>query len=299
MTLTNIQGTSNGGKTLVRVRPRGFCAGVVRAVDIVELALEAYGRPVYVHHEIVHNRYVVDQLRRRGAIFVESIEEVPVGAVLVFSAHGVPPRVRTEAVSYTHLQRFYCFLTILRRVADVVRSRSDDSREPLAQARHYFLRVVERQGRLRQECEAIRVLHFESVHFLDAAHNQGLLRGFSRRSDDFLMIAMADQNQRAPFARKFKSFQVHLRHQRASGINDAQLPLLRFRAHPRWHPVSAENKHSADRNFINGFHEDCAAAPQLIHHIAVMNDFVMDVNRAAVSFEREFYDCLLYTSRCV
>jgi 4-hydroxy-3-methylbut-2-enyl diphosphate reductase len=97
LTLTSIQGTNNGAKTLVRVRPRGFCAGVVRAVDIVELALDAYGRPVYVHHEIVHNRYVVDQLRRRGAIFVESIEEVPVGAVLVFSAHGVPPRVRTEA----------------------------------------------------------------------------------------------------------------------------------------------------------------------------------------------------------
>jgi 4-hydroxy-3-methylbut-2-en-1-yl diphosphate reductase len=97
LTLTSIQGTNHGAKTLVRVRPRGFCAGVVRAVDIVELALEAYGRPVYVHHEIVHNRYVVDQLRRRGAIFVESIDEVPIGAVLVFSAHGVPPRVRTEA----------------------------------------------------------------------------------------------------------------------------------------------------------------------------------------------------------
>jgi 4-hydroxy-3-methylbut-2-en-1-yl diphosphate reductase len=95
--LKEIQGTASGIKTLVRVRPRGFCAGVVRAVDIVELALEAYGRPVYVHHEIVHNRYVVDQLRRRGAIFVETIEEVPIGAVLVFSAHGVPPRVRTEA----------------------------------------------------------------------------------------------------------------------------------------------------------------------------------------------------------
>jgi 4-hydroxy-3-methylbut-2-enyl diphosphate reductase len=81
----------------MRVRPRGFCAGVVRAVDIVELALEAYGRPVYVHHEIVHNRYVVEQLRHRGAIFVESISEVPEGAVLVFSAHGVPPRVREEA----------------------------------------------------------------------------------------------------------------------------------------------------------------------------------------------------------
>ena len=66
--------TEKNGKVLLRVRPRGFCAGVVRAVDIVELALEAYGAPVYVHHEIVHNTYVVEQLRRRGAIFVEAIE---------------------------------------------------------------------------------------------------------------------------------------------------------------------------------------------------------------------------------
>ncbi|HEV2490344.1 MAG TPA: 4-hydroxy-3-methylbut-2-enyl diphosphate reductase [Candidatus Acidoferrales bacterium] len=97
MDLKQIQGNGKGRKVLVRVRPRGFCAGVVRAVDIVELALEAYGAPVYVHHEIVHNRYVVEQLRQRGAIFVESIGEVPRGAVLVFSAHGVPPRVREEA----------------------------------------------------------------------------------------------------------------------------------------------------------------------------------------------------------
>jgi 4-hydroxy-3-methylbut-2-enyl diphosphate reductase len=87
----------NGTRKLLRIRPRGFCAGVVRAVEIVELALDAYGPPVYVHHEIVHNRYVVDQLRRRGAIFVESISEVQNGAVLIFSAHGVPPSVREEA----------------------------------------------------------------------------------------------------------------------------------------------------------------------------------------------------------
>ncbi|HXR33468.1 MAG TPA: 4-hydroxy-3-methylbut-2-enyl diphosphate reductase [Verrucomicrobiae bacterium] len=91
--------TPSEAKVLLRVRPRGFCAGVVRAVDIVELALEAYGAPVYVHHEIVHNTYVVEQLRRRGAIFVEAISEVPHGAVLVFSAHGVPPTVRDEAKS--------------------------------------------------------------------------------------------------------------------------------------------------------------------------------------------------------
>ena len=95
--MTNVATRSQNGKVLLRVRPRGFCAGVVRAVDIVELALEAYGAPVYVHHEIVHNTYVVEQLRRRGAIFVESIDEVPHGAVLVFSAHGVPPTVRDEA----------------------------------------------------------------------------------------------------------------------------------------------------------------------------------------------------------
>jgi len=95
--MTDIRSQASNGKTLLRVRPRGFCAGVVRAVDIVELGLEAYGPPVYVHHEIVHNRYVVDQLRQRGAIFVEAVAEVPHGAVLVFSAHGVPPTVREEA----------------------------------------------------------------------------------------------------------------------------------------------------------------------------------------------------------
>src|SRR5260370_37408523 len=85
------------GKKLVRIRPRGLCAGVVRAVDIVQLAVEAYGPPVYVHHEIVHNRYVVEQLRRSGAFIVESVEDVPIGAVLIFSAHGVPATVREEA----------------------------------------------------------------------------------------------------------------------------------------------------------------------------------------------------------
>jgi 4-hydroxy-3-methylbut-2-enyl diphosphate reductase len=85
------------GKKLVRVGPRGFCAGVVRAVDIVELALQAYRPPVYVHHEIVHNRHVVEALRQRGAIFVEAVLDVPEGSVLIFSAHGVPPTVREEA----------------------------------------------------------------------------------------------------------------------------------------------------------------------------------------------------------
>ena len=79
--------------------PRGFCAGVVRAIESVERALEIYGRPVYVRHEIVHNRYVVDSLRAKGAIFVEELEEVPpdTGAPVIFSAHGVPRSVPETA----------------------------------------------------------------------------------------------------------------------------------------------------------------------------------------------------------
>ncbi len=77
--------------------PRGFCAGVVRAIDIVELALERFGSPVYVRHEIVHNPFVVEELREKGAIFVEELEEVPDGQMVIFSAHGVSPEVRREA----------------------------------------------------------------------------------------------------------------------------------------------------------------------------------------------------------
>ncbi|MEX2430392.1 MAG: 4-hydroxy-3-methylbut-2-enyl diphosphate reductase [Dehalococcoidia bacterium] len=77
--------------------PRGFCAGVVRAIDIVEIALERFGAPIYVRHEIVHNRYVVETLRRRGAVFVEEVDEAPDGATVIFSAHGVAPEVWAAA----------------------------------------------------------------------------------------------------------------------------------------------------------------------------------------------------------
>ncbi|MGY2196503.1 4-hydroxy-3-methylbut-2-enyl diphosphate reductase [Pseudomonas gingeri] len=82
---------------VILAQPRGFCAGVVRAIDIVELALEQYGAPVYVRHEIVHNRHVVGDLRAKGAIFVEELDEVPVNAVTVFSAHGVARIVEDAA----------------------------------------------------------------------------------------------------------------------------------------------------------------------------------------------------------
>ncbi|MGP7972853.1 4-hydroxy-3-methylbut-2-enyl diphosphate reductase [Proteus mirabilis] len=84
---------------ILLANPRGFCAGVDRAISIVERALEIYGAPIYVRHEVVHNRYVVNDLRERGAIFIEEISEVPDNAILIFSAHGVSQAIRQEARS--------------------------------------------------------------------------------------------------------------------------------------------------------------------------------------------------------
>jgi 4-hydroxy-3-methylbut-2-enyl diphosphate reductase len=81
-------------KTLLLLKPRGFCAGVVRAIDIVRIALDTFGPPIYVRKEIVHNRHVVEDLRAKGAIFVDEIEEVPEGERVIYSAHGVAPEVR-------------------------------------------------------------------------------------------------------------------------------------------------------------------------------------------------------------
>ncbi len=90
---------TNKNLTILLASPRGFCAGVDRAISIVERSLEKFGAPVYVRHEIVHNKYVVDSLKQKGAIFVKELDEVPEGAKVVFSAHGVPKSVPEHAVS--------------------------------------------------------------------------------------------------------------------------------------------------------------------------------------------------------
>jgi 4-hydroxy-3-methylbut-2-en-1-yl diphosphate reductase len=86
-------------RKILLARPRGFCAGVDRAIDVVQIALELFSGPVYVRKEIVHNRYVIESLARKGAIFVDELDEVPEGAVVIFSAHGVSPEVRDHAVA--------------------------------------------------------------------------------------------------------------------------------------------------------------------------------------------------------
>src|SRR5690349_23141047 len=97
MPLKPFQANHGPEKKIYLLKPRGFCAGVVRAIDVVKIALDLYGPPVYVQKEIVHNKHVVDELREAGAVFVEELNEVPSGARAIFSAHGVAPSVRREA----------------------------------------------------------------------------------------------------------------------------------------------------------------------------------------------------------
>ena len=100
MPLTKQQ--SYGERPMIKVllaNPRGFCAGVDRAIEIVERALSMHGAPIYVRHEVVHNRFVVENLEKKGAVFVENLDEVPVGSILIFSAHGVSHEVRREGAA--------------------------------------------------------------------------------------------------------------------------------------------------------------------------------------------------------
>lgn len=110
---------------IVLANPRGFCAGVERAIAIVERAIEQFGAPIYVRHEVVHNKFVVEGLRARGAIFIEALSEVPEGATLVFSAHGVPKAVREEAAA-RGLQVFDATCPLVTKVhVEVSRMRVD------------------------------------------------------------------------------------------------------------------------------------------------------------------------------
>ncbi len=107
-------------RRVVLAKPRGFCAGVVRAVDVVDLALEMYGSPIYVRHEIVHNQYVVRDFEARGVVFVDRIEEVPDGGLVIFSAHGIPPEVR-EAAAQRRLRSIDATCPLVTKVHDEAR----------------------------------------------------------------------------------------------------------------------------------------------------------------------------------
>jgi 4-hydroxy-3-methylbut-2-en-1-yl diphosphate reductase len=115
----------NNEAEILLANPRGFCAGVDRAIAIVERALEKHGAPIYVRHEIVHNKFVVDDLRRKGAVFVEELDEVPTGSTVIFSAHGVSKAVRAEAES-RGLQVFDATCPLVKKVhVEVAKRRAE------------------------------------------------------------------------------------------------------------------------------------------------------------------------------
>ena len=114
------------GADIVLAQPRGFCAGVDRAIEIVERALQRHGAPIYVRHEIVHNKYVVDDLRAKGAVFVNELEEIPAGAIVIFSAHGVSQTIQIEAKK-RNLQIFDATCPLVTKVhVEVAKMRKSD-----------------------------------------------------------------------------------------------------------------------------------------------------------------------------
>ena len=143
--------------------PRGFCAGVDRAIEIVNRALEIHGAPVYVRHEVVHNRTVVEALRQKGAIFVEEIDEVPVGALVIFSAHGVSQKVRDDAQA-KGLNVFDATCPLVTKVHNEVSSFSRDRREAvlIGHAGH-----PEVEGTMGQYNDPSRIYLIESVEDVD------------------------------------------------------------------------------------------------------------------------------------
>jgi 4-hydroxy-3-methylbut-2-enyl diphosphate reductase len=143
--------------TLYLAAPRGFCAGVDRAIDVVEMALQVYGPPIYVRHEIVHNRHVVEDLRAKGAVFTDDLAEVPRGAIVIFSAHGVSPAVRKEAAE-RGLRALDATCPLVTKVhLEALRYAKEGFSIVLVGHRHH----VEVQGTLGEAPEAIVVV--ESV----------------------------------------------------------------------------------------------------------------------------------------
>ena len=113
---------------IVLAQPRSLCAGVIRAIDIVERALQKYGAPIYVRHEVVHNKFVVDDLRHKGAVFIEELSEVPTGSTVIFSAHGVSQAVREEAQA-RGLQGFDATCPLVTQVHVEVAKMREEGRE--------------------------------------------------------------------------------------------------------------------------------------------------------------------------
>lgn len=148
-------------RTVYLANPRGFCAGVSRAISIVEAAIEKFGAPIYVHHEVVHNRYVVDDLRQRGAVFIESLDEVPDNSILIFSAHGVALSVENEAKSRP-LTVFDATCPLVSKVHIEVRTLSKKAEEVIMIGHRGHPEVVATLGQYTNEDKGIYLIERET-----------------------------------------------------------------------------------------------------------------------------------------
>ena len=148
-------------RTVYLANPRGFCAGVSRAISIVEAAIEKFGAPIYVHHEVVHNRYVVDDLRQRGAVFIESLDEVPDNSILIFSAHGVALSVENEAKSRP-LTVFDATCPLVSKVHIEVRILSKKAEEVIMIGHRGHPEVVATLGQYTNEDKGIYLIERET-----------------------------------------------------------------------------------------------------------------------------------------
>ena len=161
---------------ILLANPRGFCAGVDRAIDIVERALELLGAPIYVRHEVVHNRFVVENLKKRGAIFVEELDEVPDDSTVIFSAHGVSKAVEDEA-KRRNLNVFDATCPLVTKVHMEVISNAKKGRCVILIGHKGHPEVEGTMGRYEQQHAGVNIVLVESpedVPALEIPHSTGL-----------------------------------------------------------------------------------------------------------------------------
>lgn len=152
---------------IILAQPRGFCAGVERAIEIVERALQKYGAPVYVRHEIVHNKYVVENLRRKGAVFVNELDEIPEGAITIFSAHGVAEKVEKEAEN-RHLPYIDATCPLVTKVHKEAQRNEQEGRQVILIGHKGHPEVEGTSGRVKGEVLLVQnVKDVETLQVLD------------------------------------------------------------------------------------------------------------------------------------
>ena len=182
-----------------------------------------------------------------------------------------------------------CFLAVLRGVADVVRSGSTNRRKTLAKAGHNFLRVVQTERGLCEKRQMLGVVHVERIHGLDGIHHESAVGRLPRCADNLLMVAVADQDDSALFAGKLEGLEMDFGDKGAGGVNDLERAVFGLVADGRRHAVGAEDEDGAVGDFADGLDKDGAAAAQLLDHVGVVDDLMVDVHRRAVGLECQFY----------